>query len=102
MARGLIESFDHDNMSQVEVVLVPTDAGWGLGFVFEKSDEDWWTVFIPGAPQWASGSISYAHSGQVHRTGLTFVEAIILLRRYGTGSTLVHALLASLRQKEVL
>jgi uncharacterized membrane protein len=102
MARGLIESFEHDKVSQVEVVLVPTDAGWGVGFVLEKPDDDWWTVFIPGAPQWTSGSVSYAPSGKVHRTNLTFAQAIILLRRYGTGSAEVHALLASLKQKQLL
>lgn len=102
MARGLVESFDHDHASQVEVVLVPTDAGWGLGFVLEKPDGDWWTVYIPGAPQWTSGSVSYAHVDQVQQTGLTFVEAIILLRRYGTGSAKVHALLASLKQEHLL
>jgi uncharacterized membrane protein len=94
MARGLIESFDHEETSQTEVVLVPTDAGWGLGFVLEKPDVDWWTVYIPGAPQWTSGSISYAHSKHVRQTGLTFAQAIILLRRYGTGSAQIHALLA--------
>jgi uncharacterized membrane protein len=94
MARGLIESFDHEETSEMEVVLVPTDAGWGLGFVLEKPDKDWWTVYIPGAPQWTSGSISYAHSKHVRQTNLTFAQTIILLRRYGTGSAQIHALLA--------
>jgi uncharacterized membrane protein len=102
IARGLIETFDQDNVPHVEVVLVPTDAGWGLGFVLEKPNDDWWTIFIPNAPQWTSGSISYAHSDQVHRTSLTFTQTIILLRRYGTGSAQVHALLASLKQRQVL
>jgi uncharacterized membrane protein len=99
MARGLIESFDDENTSQMEVVLVPADAGWCIAFVLEKPDHDWWTVFIPGAPHWTSGSVSYAHSDQVHRTKLTFVQAVMLLRRCGTGSAPIHALLASLKEE---
>lgn len=102
MARGLIESLDPDKMSHLEVVLVPTDAGWGLGFVLEKPDGDWWTVFIPGAPQWTSGSVSYAHSDNVRRTSLTFIEAIMLLKGCGMGSQPIHALLASLKQKQLV
>jgi uncharacterized membrane protein len=102
MARGLIESFDHEETSQMEVVLVPTDAGWGLGFVLEKPDEDWWTVYIPGAPQWTSGSISYAHSKHIRQTSLTFAQAIILLRRYGTGSAEIHGLLASSKSGKMI
>jgi uncharacterized membrane protein len=102
MARGLIESFDPERMSHIEVVLVPTDAGWCLGFVLEKPAGDWWTVFIPGAPQWTSGAVSYAHVDQVHRTNLSFAEAILIMRRCGTGSASIPALLASLQNNELL
>lgn len=102
MARGLIESFDKDRMNHVEVVLVPTDAGWCVGLVLEKPDDDWWTVFIPGAPQWTSGSLSYAHSDQVHRTELSFADAVMLMRRCGTGSARIHALLASLKKEQAI
>jgi len=101
MARGLIESFSAEQ-STAEVVLVPTDAGWCMGFVLEKSSGDWWTVFIPGAPQWTSGSISYAHSDNVHPTGMTFAEAVLLMRRCGAGSAKVQELLASLSEKNTL
>lgn len=102
MARGLLESFDSSRTSHTEVVLVPTDAGWCLGVVLEKPDEDWWSVFIPGSPQWTSGSLSYVQSKQVHPTGLTLAEAILILRRCGTGSAAVHLLLASLERKQLL
>jgi uncharacterized membrane protein len=102
MARGLVESFASERGADVEVVLVPTDAGWCLGFVLEKSAGDWWTVFIPGAPQWTSGSISYAHSDQVHPTGMTFAEAVMLMRRCGAGSARIQSLLASLKEKNAL
>lgn len=102
IARGLVASLDSDRAAEIEVVLVPTDAGWCLGFVLEKPAGDWWTVFIPGAPQWTSGQVSYAHSDQVHRTDLTATQAIFLLRRCGAGSASIQALLATLQQKEAL
>ena len=102
MARGFVESFGAEKASDVDVVLVPADAGWCLALVLEKPAGDWWTVFIPGAPHWTSGSIAYARSEQVHRTGLTFAETIMLIRRCGVGSRPVHDLLASLEHKKAL
>jgi uncharacterized membrane protein len=102
MARGLIESFETETKSQIEVVLVRTDAGWCLGFVLEKPEGDWWTVFVPGSPQWTSGSVSFAHVDEVHPTGLTPAQAMLLLRRCGGGSANIRALLASLQEKGVL
>lgn len=102
MARGLVESFGPDKGSEIEVVLVPTDAGWCLGFVLEKPAGEWWTVFIPGAPQWTSGSISYARTQQVKHTGLTSAEAILLIRRCGVGSAHVQQVLQSLEEDRAL
>ncbi|HLO20390.1 MAG TPA: hypothetical protein VK192_07845 [Sphingomicrobium sp.] len=102
IARGLVATLDTERASEVEVVLVPTDAGWCLGLVLEKPAGDWWTVFIPGAPQWTSGQLSYARSDQVHPTGLSAAQAIMLLRRCGAGSASIQDLLASLEEKNVL
>jgi len=102
MARGLIESFETETKSEMEVVLVPTDAGWCLGFVLEKPEGEWWTVFVPGSPQWTSGAVSFAHADQVLPTGLTPAQAILLMRRCGAGSADIRALLASLQQEGAL
>jgi uncharacterized membrane protein len=99
MARGLIESFETDVKSELEVVLVPTDAGWCLAFVLERPEGEWWTVFVPGAPQWTSGAVAFAHADQVHPAGLTLAQAVMLLRRCGAGSANIRALLASLQEK---
>lgn len=99
IARGLVASMDSERASEIDVVLVPTDAGWCLGFVLEKPPGEWWTVFIPGAPQWTSGQLSYAHSSQVHPTGLSATQAILLLRRCGAGSASIQSLLASLQEQ---
>ena len=99
MARGLIESFETETRSEMEVVLVPTDAGWCLGFVLEKPEGEWWTVFVPGSPQWTSGAVAFAHAEQVKPSGLTPAQAMLLMRRCGAGSTDIRALLASLQEK---
>ena len=102
VARGLVASLDPEKAADIEVVLVPTDAGWCLGFVLEKPAGDWWPVFIPGAPQWTAGQVSYAHTDQVHPTGLSSAQAILLLRRCGAGSAGIQELLASLGEKNAL
>lgn len=102
MARGLLESFETEAESEMEVVLVPTDAGWCLGFVMEKPEGEWWTVFIPGSPQWTSGGVSFAHVDQVQPSGLTPAQAIMLMRRCGAGSAGIRALLTSLQEKGAL
>jgi uncharacterized membrane protein len=92
---GVVKSFDTD-ASQVPIVLVPTDAGWALGIMLEEKVGDWNAVFLPGAPQWTSGSISYAHSGNVVPVDLTLAELMMLLRKRGVGSARVfQALLKS-------
>jgi len=102
MARALIESFEGEGRSEMEVVLVPTDSGWCMAFVMEKPEGDWWTVFIPGSPQWTSGAVAFAQSEQVKPTGLTPAQAILLMRRCGAGSSNVRALLTDLEEKGAL
>jgi len=99
MARGLIESFDTGSRSEMDVVLVPTDAGWCLGFALEKPEGDWWKIFIPGSPQWTSGALAFAHSDQVRPSGLTAAQAIMLLRRCGVGTAATGVVVAALEDK---
>ena len=102
MARGLIQSFETESQTEMEVVLVPTDAGWCIGLVLEKPEGEWWTIFIPGSPQWTSGAVAFAHADQVHQSGLTPAQAILLMRRCGAGSTDIRTLLAGLQAKDAL
>lgn len=102
MTRALIESFETGGRSEMEVVLVPTDAGWCMGFVMEKPEGDWWTIFVPGSPQWTSGAVAFAQSDQVKQTGLTPAQAILLMRRCGAGSAEIRELLAGLEEKGAL
>lgn len=99
MARGLAQSMDAQHQQDVQVVLVPTDAGWTLGFVLEPPDGEWWSVFVPGAPQWTSGSLVFAHADDVKPAGISFAQAIMLTRRCGTGTADIRTRLSTMRQK---
>lgn len=102
MAKGLVASFETETQSDMDVVLVPTDAGWCIALVLEKADGDWWSVFVPGAPHWTSGMVAFAHRDQVKPCGLSAAEAILLMRRCGSGSAKVRQLLSSLESSGAL
>jgi uncharacterized membrane protein len=85
-----------DEVADMPIVLVPTDAGWALGLLLE-AEGDWHAVFLPGAPQMSSGSVAYAHTDQIHRTDLTLKQLWVMLRARGKGSSEVYRLLAILR-----
>ncbi|MBW8815504.1 MAG: hypothetical protein JF588_18945 [Caulobacterales bacterium] len=85
-----------EEVADMPVVLVPTDAGWALGLLLE-AEGDWHAVFIPGAPQMSSGSVAYAHTDQIHRTDLTLTHLWAMLRARGKGSSKVYKLLESLQ-----
>lgn len=85
-----------DDVADMPIVLVPTDAGWALGLLLE-AEGDWHAVFLPGAPQMSSGSVAYAHTDQIHRTDLTLTQLWGMLRARGKGSAKVYKELASLQ-----
>ena len=84
-----------DDVADMPVVLVPTDAGWALGLLLE-AEGDWHAVFLPGAPEMSSGSVAYAHTDQIHRTDLTLKQLWVMLRGRGKGSSNVYRQLAIL------
>lgn len=81
-ARGLAASFG-GNDEQVMVVLVPSDQGQTLAFLFGPAEGETLCVYVPAAPNWTSGSISFARREDVEFTGLSFREATQLLMRLG-------------------
>jgi uncharacterized membrane protein len=87
---------EEEDVAEMPVVLVPTDAGWALGLLLEE-EGDWHAVFLPGAPQMSSGSVAYAHTDQIHRTGLTLTELWVMLRARGKGSSAIYKQLALLQ-----
>jgi uncharacterized membrane protein len=68
---------------EVKVVLVPSDQGRTLAFVFGDIRADPVCVFVPSAPNWRSGSISFAARADVEETGIGFVAATMMLMRMG-------------------
>lgn len=87
--RGITESIDDNDDDSVEVVLVPADAGWTLGFIFEASDAPVVAVFVPGAPQWTSGSVVFAERAMIKPAGVDFAEVIRIQKRLGAESEAV-------------
>lgn len=85
-----------EDVVDLPVVLVPTDAGWALGLLLEE-EGDWHAVFLPGAPQMSSGSVAYAHTDQIHRTDLTLTHLWTMLRARGKGSASIYRELATLQ-----
>jgi uncharacterized membrane protein len=84
--RGIAESADNADKRSVEVVLVPADAGWALGFIFDPGDAAVAAVFLPGAPQWTSGSVVFADRANIRPSGIGFAQAIVIMRKLGVGS----------------
>jgi uncharacterized membrane protein len=89
-ARGIAESIDGD-YRDVEVVLVPTDAGLCFGFIFNASSEPWIPVFIPGAPEWTSGSLAFVQTEAIRQTNVTFLDAVMILKGLGEDANKVTA-----------
>ena len=100
LAHGFLQGLDPESKEKTKVVLVPTDAGWALGIVFEEPDGDWWSVFVPSAPQWSSGSIVYAHKDDVRITDFNLKQAIVLMRECGAGSAKVRGFLQGSPKRE--
>ena len=92
--RGIADGIDDADESSVEVVLVPADAGWAIGFIFERGDGDTVAVFLPGAPQWTSGSVVFADRASVRPAGVGFGKAVRIMKKLGVGSSEVVKALA--------
>lgn len=94
--RGITESIDDSDDDSVKVVLLPADAGWTLGFIFEASDAPVVAVFVPGAPRWTSGSVVFAERKMIKPAGVNFADALRIQKRLGAESgAVVRALIPS-------
>lgn len=99
LMQGLAESMDHDQGKEVPIVLVPADAGWTLALQLEERHGDWCTVYIPGSPQWTSGSVSFAHTDDVHPVAITLGQSLLMMRRCGMGSAELCKILTELKTR---
>lgn len=71
--------------SDVQVVLVPSDQGRTIAFLFGPMQGDPLCVFVPSAPDWRSGAIAFAARADIEETDLSYMEATMLLMRLGQG-----------------
>ena len=97
LIQGVARNIGSDeDVVDMPVVLVPTDAGWALGLLLE-AEGDWHAVYLPGAPEMSSGSVSYVHTDQIHRTEATLKHLWVMLRGRGKGSSQIYQKLAVLQ-----
>lgn len=99
LMQGLAGGMNNDQTSDISVVLVPTDAGWTLALQLEQQHGDWCTVYIPGAPQWASGTVAFAHIDDVHPVDMPLGRSLLMIRRCGMGSAEICRVLTELKAR---
>jgi uncharacterized membrane protein len=97
MFQTFANSLNKESETSMPVVLVATDAGWQLGILLAEPEHGWYPVFLPGAPQLTSGSISYAQREFIHDIDLTTSELWSILRSRGGFSVKVCKKLAELQ-----
>jgi uncharacterized membrane protein len=86
-AHALATSWGTDE-DKAQVVLVPSDQGQTLAFVFGPLDQDRICLYVPSAPNWMSGSISFARPEDVQATNLTFADATRIIMLLGSHSAM--------------
>lgn len=86
-----------DDIDDVRVVLVPSDGGKALGFAFETEVDGWVPVFLPGAPDWHSGSVLFVAAADLSWLDLEPEAATRFLSRLDGGEDLILNELRQLR-----
>jgi uncharacterized membrane protein len=71
---------------KMEVVLVKVDDPWQMAFLIEEINPGVYTVFVPGAPNVASGNVYHVEESMMMRTDITQQQAMRCLRQLGYGS----------------
>ncbi|WP_144299489.1 DUF502 domain-containing protein [Elioraea rosea] len=75
--------------------LLRYDDAFQIGFVVERLEGGFATVYLPGAPSATSGSVAVMEEGRIVLLGLTVPDTLALLRRLGAGAA--PALAAAIR-----
>ncbi len=66
--------------------LLRYDDAFQIGFVVERLEGGFATVYLPGAPSATSGSVAVMEEGRIVPLGLTVPETLAVLRRLGAGA----------------
>lgn len=75
-----------ESESEVAVVLARIEDAWQLALLVEVHEDGHRTVYVPGAPNPASGSIYYMTADRLRPAGIPIRQALALIRRLGVGS----------------
>lgn len=65
--------------------LLRYDDAWQIGFVVERLEDGWATVYLPGAPAAMSGTVAVIEDSRIAPLNLTVPEVMALLRSLGAG-----------------
>jgi uncharacterized membrane protein len=71
---------------RMAVVLVPVGPRWSIGIVFGPLGGEWASVYLPNAPRFTSGSVSFVRSSDIHPLEIDVLTAVRLIRRLGEGA----------------
>ncbi len=69
-----------------EAVLARIEEAWQVAFLIERIEGGHVAVFVPGAPNPASGSIYFMTEDRIKPLGLPLTNALKCVRRLGVGS----------------
>jgi uncharacterized membrane protein len=85
--KGALQGTTGLDDKKMEVVLVKVDDPWQIAFLIEELYPGMYTVFVPGAPNVADGSVYHVEEGMMMRTEISQQQALRCLRQLGYGSS---------------
>lgn len=87
MLKGVLQgSTGLEGEPAVQIVLARLEDAWQLAFLVETHADGQRAVYVPGAPNPASGSIYFLPADRVRPTDIPMTKALATIRRFGAGS----------------
>jgi uncharacterized membrane protein len=75
-----------ENEDDARVALVRIEDAWQIGFVVEIHSDGHRTVYMPGVPNPASGTVFYMTEDRIRPLDMKMGEAVKMIRHLGVGS----------------
>ena len=87
LVKGVIQGATGlENEEDVTIALVRIEDAWQIGFVVEVHSDGHRTVYLPGVPNPASGSIFYMTEDRIRPLDVKTPELVMAIRHLGLGS----------------
>lgn len=87
VVKGMAQGLAHvETTSGLKPSLISIDGGWQIGYVIEKLENGWVTVFLPQAPKATQGCIMYVAAERVRPLTMTIGQAMGIATSFGVGS----------------